>query len=321
MPNQTEAGYNRPIDGKEDAWRPWDTAHGGYWEGGRHWSDVLGDDAEAFLARAARRDAPFFMYLAFNAPHDPRQSPREYVERYPLDGIAVPESFLPEYPHKDAIGCGPGLRDEQLAPFPRTEHAVKVHRQEYYAIITHMDTQIGRILDALEASGRADDTIVVFTSDHGLAVGHHGLMGKQNMYDHSLRVPLILRGPGIEAGRQVASPVYLQDVMPTTLELAGAPRPGSVDFRSLLPALCGNEPAAHGAVYGAYMDLQRMVAADGFKLVHYPKAGVTLLFDLENDPHEMRDLAALPDHAADVARLRAALTSLQAEMGDPLSPR
>ena len=97
-----------------------------------------------------------------NAPHDPRQSPKEYVDKYPLEKISLPKSFLPEYPFKDVMGCPKGLRDEALAPFPRTEYAVKVNRQEYYAIITHMDAQLGRILDALEASGKAKDTVIFF---------------------------------------------------------------------------------------------------------------------------------------------------------------
>jgi arylsulfatase A-like enzyme len=141
-------GYNRPLDPSDESWNPWDKQLGGFWEGGKHWSEVLGDDAVAFIDSAKNKEEPFFMYLAFNAPHDPRQSPKEYVDMYPIENISVPESYMPEYPYKDSIGCGPSLRDEALAPFPRTEYAVKVHRQEYYAIISHMDDQIGRILDA-----------------------------------------------------------------------------------------------------------------------------------------------------------------------------
>jgi choline-sulfatase len=110
MPNQTPAGYNRPIKGQPDPWKPWDTKFGGFWKGGKHWSEVVA--AAGFLEHASKHDKPFFMYLAFNAPHDPRQSPKEYVDKYPLDKIKVPESYMPEYPYKDAIGCGKNLRDE-----------------------------------------------------------------------------------------------------------------------------------------------------------------------------------------------------------------
>ncbi|RLG28725.1 choline-sulfatase, partial [Methanosarcinales archaeon] len=210
MPNQTPQGYNRPIEGQPDPWSPWDTKFEGYWKGGKHWSEVLGDHAVDFLGQAAKRENPFFLYLAFNAPHDPRQSPKEYVDKYPLKNVKVPENYLAEYPYKDAIGCGKKLRDERLAPFPRTPYAIKVHRQEYYAIISHMDAQIGRILDALEKSGKAKDTYIFFTADHGLAVGHHGLLGKQNMYDHSVRVPLMVTGPDIPKNHKIHAPVYLQ---------------------------------------------------------------------------------------------------------------
>jgi len=316
MPKQTPEGYDRPVEGQPDPWSPWDPRFGGFWEGGQHWSEVLGDDAEAFLAQASKRDGPFFMYLAFNAPHDPRQSPKAYVDKYPLDRVDVPVDFLPEYPDKDAIGCGATLRDEKLAPFPRTEYAVKVHRQEYYAIITHMDAQIGRILDALARSGKADHTYVFFSADHGLAVGHHGLFGKQNLYEHSMRVPLIVRGPGVPRGKRNGTPVYLQDIMPSTLELAGVERPAHVQFKSLLPLIRGEGPAPYDAVYGAYLDLQRSIRVGDDKLILYPKIRKAKLFDLGRDPNEMNDLAGDPRNRPTMKRLFARLLALQPEMGD-----
>jgi len=320
MPNQTKQGYNRPLsqEAYEAGWKPWDMEYGGYWKGGKHWSEVLGDDGVEYLQKAAERDAPFFMYLAFNAPHDPRQSPREYVDRYPLDGVRVPKNFLPEYPHKDAMGCGKGLRDEKLAPFPRTEYAVKVNRQEYYAIISHMDDQIGRILDALDKSGKRENTFIFFTADHGLAVGHHGLIGKQNMFEHSMRAPLVAVGPGLPAGKRIDAPVYLQDIMPTTLELAGTDKPEHVQFHSLMPLIAGTRPASYDAIYGGYTNLQRMVRKGKYKLIHYPKIDKTLLFDLEADPDEMVDLATRPEHADTVKGLWTELRRLQSDVGDTL---
>ncbi|MEM9643747.1 MAG: sulfatase-like hydrolase/transferase, partial [Planctomycetota bacterium] len=119
MPNQTEAGYNRPLNVDDDRWSPSDPKFGGFWKGGTHWSEVVANHSADFLAEAKDREEPFFMYLAFNAPHDPRQSPQEYVDLYPVDKLALPENFLPIYPHADAIGCGKSLRDARLAPFPR----------------------------------------------------------------------------------------------------------------------------------------------------------------------------------------------------------
>ncbi len=318
MPADTPEGYNRPVKGEPDPWSPWDKSYGGYWEGGTHWSTVLGNHGVSFLEQASQKESPFFMYLAFNAPHDPRQSPKKFVDKYPLEEIEVPENYLPEYPYKEAIGCGPDLRDEMLAPFPRTEYAVKVHRQEYYAIISHMDQQIGRILDALEASGKEKNTYIFFTADHGLSVGHHGLMGKQNMFDHSVRAPLIVCGPGIKSNRVIDTPVYLQDIMPTTLELAGVSVPEHVQFKSLLPVLKGKRDRQYDAIYGAYMNLQRMVTRDHFKLVYYPEIDKTLLFDLESDPKEMNNLAEKPEYAEKIAELKKALKDAQQQTGDSL---
>jgi len=318
MPRQTPAGYNRPIEGEADNWSPDDRSFGGFWDGGKHWSEVLGDDAIEFLQRAKSGYQPFFMYFAFNAPHDPRQSPKEYVDLYPLKKIAMPTNFVPEYPYKDAIGCGKGLRDEKLAPFPRTEFAVKVHRQEYYAIISHMDAQIGRILDALEKSGNAENTYIFFTADHGLAVGHHGLLGKQNMFEHSMRAPLIVVGPDIPKSKQLDTPVYLQDVMPTTLEMAEVPKPEHVQFRSLLPLISEKRAQNYDAIYGGYMNLQRMVRKDNWKLIMYPKIKKMLLFNLETDPAEMHNLADDPQYAAKIKELQKAFRQLQRQTGDEL---
>jgi arylsulfatase A-like enzyme len=318
MPNQTPEGYHRPIEGQADAWSPYDARFEGFWKGGKHWSEVLADDAEAFLQQAAQRDNPFFMYLAFNAPHDPRQSPKSYVDRYPLENLQLPANFLPEYPFNEAMGSGRGLRDERLAPFPRTEFAVKVNIQEYLAIITHMDTQIGRILDALQRTGKADHTYVIFTSDHGLAVGQHGLMGKQNMFDHSIRVPLIVTGPDIPKNQRVDGDVYFQDVVPTTLQWAGVDVPDFVEFRSLMPIVRGQRERNYDAIYGAYLKRQRMVRQDGYKLILYPTIGRVRLFHVQSDPAETVDLADDPKHQATVKRLFASLLKLQQETDDPL---
>ena len=174
------------------------------------------------------------MYLAFNATHDPRQAPQRFLDMYPLDSIKVPENFLPEYPFKDDIGNNPALRDEALAPFPRTEYAVKVHRREYYALLSHMDEQIGIILNALEASGKMDNTYIFFSADHGLSVGHHGLIGKQSLFDHSVRVPMMVLGPNIPKGQRLEQEVYVQDIMATSLELAHIDKPDYVQFHSFL---------------------------------------------------------------------------------------
>ena len=165
MPSQTEERYARQFsEGEPDTWHPWDTAFGGFWQGGTHWSEVVYQETRGFLTQSADSDNPFFMYISFNAPHDPRQSPREFVDMYPVDEISVPGNLMPKYSYAEEIGSGETLRDELLAPFPRTGYAVRKNRQEYYAIITHMDEQIGKILDKLEETGQEENTYIIFTS-------------------------------------------------------------------------------------------------------------------------------------------------------------
>lgn len=315
MPN----GYNRPLSPEDRSWSPTDPKFGGFWEGGKHWSEVLKDDAISFIDQAKTKDNPFFMYLAFNAPHDPRQAPKEYLDMYPSENISLPKSWQPLYPYKDDIGNGADLRDEALAPFPRSEFAIIQHIREYYAIITHMDEQIGQILEALDASGKRDNTYIFFTADHGLAIGKHGLLGKQSLFDHSIRPPLMIVGPDIPKGRKVKNDVYLQDIMATSLEIAGVKKPEYVEFNSFLAQAKGEtDKGNYGEIYGAYINLQRMIRKDGFKLIVYPKINKVLLFDLKVDPLEMNNLADDLSYQNKVKSLFLDLLNLQKEMEDEL---
>ncbi|MFU8849186.1 MAG: sulfatase-like hydrolase/transferase [Opitutales bacterium] len=320
MPNQTPAGYERPsLPSQVDPWSPYDISFEGFWRGGKHWSEVMVDDFEIFLEDAVQKEDPFFMFVAFNAPHDPRQAPREFVEMYPQENIRLPENYLPEYPYNEEIASGRDLRDERLAPFPRTPYATRVQRSEFYAIITHMDHQIGRMLRAVEAAGIKDNTWIVFSADHGLGVGQHGLMGKQNMYDHSLRVPFIIVGPGAPQGQILRAPIYVQDIMPTVLELAKVKVPEHVEFNSVLPLLRGQRETSHyDAIYGAYLDRQRAVIHDDYKLIAYPEAKVLRLYNLADDPHEIMDLAGEDGQQARIRDLVQRLQTLQQELNDPL---
>jgi len=320
MPNQTPQGYNRPQSSMDTLWQPWKEEYGGYWQGGKHWSEVVADDAIDYLGDASQNDKPFFMYLAFNAPHDPRQAPKRWVDRYQVNEMIVPESFLPEYPYKDEMGCGEDLRDERLAPFPRTEYAVKKNIQEYYASISYMDEQVGRILEALKKSGKADNTYIFFTADHGLSVGHHGLLGKQSMFDHSVRPPLVVSGPGIPKGQSRQQNVYLQDIMATTYEIAGVTKPAHVFFNSLLPWIRdAGKKGAYPDIYGCYMNRQRMIRTERHKLIVYPETSRVLLFDLVKDPQEMHDIAGEPSSKAVLKDLKARLLARQKAMHDELS--
>ena len=319
MPKSVPEAYNRPQSAGDTTWLPWHTKYGGFWQGGKHWSEVVGDNAIQYLDEAKESENPFFMYLAFNAPHDPRQSPKKYVDMYPLGNISIPNSYQGLYPYKDSIGCGPGLRDEKLAPFPRTEYSIKVHRQEYYAIITHMDDQIGRIISHLKETGQDKNTYIIFSADHGLSVGYHGLVGKQNMYDHSMRVPLIVVGPDIPENEKRDMQVYLQDIMATSLDLAGIEKPEYVEFNSLMPMINKEVDASpYSEIYGAYINLQRMVRTDKYKMIIYPKAKKIRIFDMVNDPDEVNDLADNAEYTKVKKELVERFIKQQEIMGDQL---
>ena len=319
MPNQTKERYDRKfLENEPDTWLPYDTTKQGYWKGGKHWSEVLADDALQFIDMTKQDENPFFMYLAFNAPHDPKQSPKEYIDMYPVDKISIPKTFMEKYPFADHIGCSKDLRDEQLAPFPRTKYSVKKNRQEYYALITHMDEQIGKIIKALKTSGNWDNTYIIFTADHGLAVGDHGFMGKQNMYDSSVRVPMIVTGPGVKKGKTIDHFVYLQDAMATSMDIAGSNNLSDIDFQSFLPLLQGEKVKTRDAVYGGYIGLQRMVRTKKYKMIIYPLINTVRLYDIEKDPLEMIDLAGNPKYRKVMDNLFVKFEALQEEVCDPL---
>ena len=150
-------------------------------------------DAAIELIRRRPRE-PFFLHVNFTAPHDPLLIPPGYEGRYDPARIPLPANFLPEHPFDHGNFKG---RDELLFAWPRTAQEVRTELAAYYAVISHLDGQIGRILAALDQTGQASNTVVVFASDQGLAIGSHGLRGKQNMYEHTVAVPLVVRGPGV----------------------------------------------------------------------------------------------------------------------------
>lgn len=279
-------------------------------------SAEFADAAIKFLRR--KPDRPFILHVSFTAPHDPLLRPPGYERKYDPKSIPLPANYLPEHPFDHGNIRG---RDEQLLPWPRTPEIVREELALYYVVISHLDEQIGRILATLEETGQARNTLVIFASDHGLAIGSHGLRGKQNMYEDTIGVPLIVRGPGIAPGRRLAAQVYLRDLFPTVCDLAGMRIPPPVEGKSLVPVLKGGAQSVHAQVFGYFMDTQRMIRGERWKLIHYPKIERYQLFDLGNDPHEMHDLADDPRHGATRAELRGRLRKWQEEVGDPFLKR
>ncbi len=268
---------------------------------GVHSTDLFTGAACDFLGRHDPRH-PFFAYISFMAPHDPRTMPEKYRAMYDPATISLPPNFQPEHP----IDTGAlRIRDELLAAFPRDPREIRRHLADYYAMISHLDDAIGRILQGLAETGTLDNTLIVFAGDNGLALGQHGLMGKQSLYDHSLRVPLIFAGPGVAQGRQTDDLVYLLDIFPTLCDLLGLPVPASVQGRSLAGALRVDAPRAVGreALHLAYCDTIRGVTTGRHKLIEYA-CGETQLFDLHDDPWECRNLAQSPGHSSLLQELR-----------------
>jgi arylsulfatase A-like enzyme len=186
-------------------------------------------------------------------------------------------------------------------------------------MITHADAQIGRVIDCLRQMGEAQNTVIVFSGDNGLAVGRHGLMGKQNLYEHSVRVPLVFAGPGVPAGVRTDAHAYLTDIYPTLCELCRLETPHTVEGISLCPAMADPDERVRETLLYAYRHLMRAARGDRYKLIEYVVDGkrTTQLFDVIDDPWELENLADDPARADDLARLRNELQRWRTELDDP----
>jgi arylsulfatase A-like enzyme len=275
-------------------------------------SEVFADEAIRCL-RAPRR-GPFFLHVNFTAPHDPLFAPTGEEFAYDPAAVPLPRNFAAEHPVDHGHAGG---RDELLFALPRTEEETRSELAVYYSQISHMDRQIGRILDELGQSGEQDRTIVIFTSDHGLAIGSHGLRGKQNMYEHTIGVPLIVRGPGIPAGRETDVQCYLRDLFPSICELAGVEVPESVHGRSLAAVLRGEQQPIYDAVFTHYLGVQRAVRTERWKYIVYPQARREQLFSTADDPDELRNLVDDPRYASVLGELRARMSEWRESWDDP----
>ena len=297
---------------------------------GPHVSAVLADEAVSFINKYKKKE-PFFMYLAFPCPHDPRQAPQAYHDMYPIEEIKLPPSYMPQHPFDNGHIV---LRDEQLAPWPRTQEIAKQHLSEYYAIITHLDAQIGRVIASLKASGQYENTIIVMAGDSGLGVGNHGLMGKQNIYDEDgIHVPFIMSGGLIKEenkGRREDALCYIHDIFPTICDAAGIPKPESSTGLSLLPVINNEVDAIRDYTYHAYMQYQRAYRKGDYKLIEYVRSPgydwkrgdihtgsrVTQLFNIKQDKWETFNLADFPEYEEKVAEMRKEMKEKAIELND-----
>ncbi len=265
-----------------------------------HSTEIFTDAAIKALERAPQ-DHPWFCYLAYAAPHDPHESPEPFASLFDPQKIPLLPNYMPEHPFDNGDMV---IRDELLENWPRGQEAMRRYRARYYAMICHLDHHIGRLLGWLRVHGQLENTIVVFTGDQGLAIGSHGLLGKENMYDHSIAAPLIYCGPGIPPGGRSNALAHHVDLFPTLCELTGVPRPASARYGcSVVPIFRGQKERVREEIFCQFYSpeepgeplrhTQRAIRTERWKLTWYPLIKRYQLFDLQNDPYEMMDLLTL----------------------------
>ena len=303
---------------------------------------------------------PFLIYFGFSHPHDTRDGKPELLAKYgavnhtdrtappPADpkAPALPINYLPAHPFPHGQ---PGLRDEVAVSGVwerRDERTIRNEIGREFACSENIDTQIGRVLEKLKATGELDNTYIIYTSDHGIAIGRHGLQGKQNLYEHSWRVPYIVKGPGIKPGTRAQGNIYLLDTLATLCDLAGIKAPASNEGVSFKPVLFGRKDTVRDVLYGVYCGGtkpgMRCVKKGDWKLIKYDVLGGTVretqLFNLADNPNELlaehhdpkvialtgntpkanqTNLAGDPKYADELAEMEALLLAEERRLDDP----
>lgn len=278
-------------------------------------TDLFADAAINYLDNYSKGDHknPFFCYVAFTAPHDPRSPRKDYIGMYPDGSIPLPGNFKSLHPFEfDDLN----VRDETLAPWPRTPEIIQESLSDYYALISHLDNRIGDIISTLKKDGLFENTIIVYAADNGLAIGSHGLLGKQDLYEHSMKVPLIIRGPGIPENEVRDALVYLYDIFPTLADLCKIPAPPEIDGKDFAAVISGKEKEIRSSLYTAYRNTARAVRTDTFKLIRYPSRNYTQLFNLKSDPLEIDNLADLPEYKPKVDEMMLLLEKWHTQTND-----
>lgn len=300
--------------------------------------------------KATKEQDPFFVYLGFSHPHDTRDGTPELLKKYgavnhtdenslPLANPKQPalqDNYLSAHPF---FHGHPNLRDEVNVSGVwenRDENTIRNELGREYACSENIDIQIGKVLAKLEAIGELDNTYIIYTSDHGMAIGRHGLQGKQNLYEHTWRVPFIIKGPGLAANKRAEGNIYLLDLLPTLCELAGIHIPKTVEGKSFLPVLKGEKSVIRDVMYGVYAGGtkpgMRTVKKGDWKLIKYDvmdgAVRETQLFNLAQNPNEYlpehhkhgameTDLAENPKYAAKLAEMEALLLQQMEQHDDP----
>jgi arylsulfatase A-like enzyme len=323
------------------------TKRGGTAESGSAWHaervlDYLGERKEKKDTR------PFFIYFGFSHPHDIRDGTPELLAKYGATNHKdqsspptanpkqppLPPNWLPAHPFDNT---SMNVRDEKSVSGVwqrRDEATIRNEIGREFACSENIDIQIGRVLKQLEEMGELDNTYIFYTADHGIAIGRHGLQGKQNLYEHTWRVPMIVKGPGIKPGSRVPGNIYLGDLLATFCDLTGVAPPETNQGTSFKPVLLGEKQSTRDVLYGMYCGGDkpgmRSVKQGDWKLLEYEstttKTRETQLFHLKENPHELiaehkdpkaTNLAKDPQHAAKLTEMRALLLAEMRRLNDP----
>ena len=278
-------------------------------------TDLFAGAAVGFINEYANGDQKnqFFCYVAFTVPHDPYSPRADYIDRYSPESVPLPGNFMPLHPFAfdDLM-----VRDENLLPWPRPPEKVREALADYYGLISHLDKKIGEIINSLKNNGLYDNTIIVYAADNGLAIGSHGLLGKQNLYEHSMKVPLIITGPGIPKGEVSDALIYLFDIYPTLAEFCSLPSPEGIDGKSLVPVISGNSNDVRTSLFTVYRTTVRAVRTKEWKLIRYPERDYTQLFNLVNDPLELNNLAGVDGYEPKIQDMMKLMREWQDEVND-----
>jgi len=281
-------------------------------------TDLFADAAKNFINNHVQsgKENPFFAYVSFTVPHDPYSPREDFIDRYSPEEITLPENFLRLHPFQfDQLN----IRDENLLAWPRDPEKVKMVLSDYYSLITHLDQKVGELIQLLKDLGLFDNTIIVYAADNGLAIGSHGLLGKQNMYEHSTKVPMIFSGPGIPKESENQSFAYLFDIFPTLAELAGLEQPMEIDGKSLFSTMNNPEQNPRAHIFTAYRHTVRAIRDEEWKLIRYPERDFTQLFHLKEDPFEQNNLAKQAEYSNRIQELKEIMQNEQMAAGDTIA--
>lgn len=272
------------------------------------------DAGLAFVeAQSASTGKPWVAYIGVTIPHPPFEAPQKYLDLYPPDEVRLP-NIPPGYLNHLHL-VPQTLRSFSMLSTPISEDRIRRARSAYYAMITELDAFLGTFLDALEQRGILNDTVFIYTSDHGEMRGEHGIWLKRSLFEGAARIPLIMAGAGLPAGKIINAPVSDVDLVATLLDLGGAHKPAELRGRSLLPLIAGDSNAAPPYVYsechtegnctGSFM-----IRKGDWKYLYFSFYGNNQLFNLSDDPGELNNLAGRPETASIENEMHEALTSL-----------